>query len=518
MAFLFRRLTDSLFLWRCLRPRRHSIIGVLLIAMAVAFLLTCRKGTPTTLRIAMSSEPVTFDPHLQDEKTTMSILGNLYEGLTAFDPDMRIEPALASSWENPDELRWRFHLRQGVRFHDGRKLSTDDVAFSIQRARRHPKSMVSGFMVAVRNTQIIDETTIDIITDKPFPLLLRKLGFIAIVPSDSPDEIQIPIGTGPYAFKSYTKGKELNLAAMKGYWRGTPTWPHMRFVFAGEATRRVQLLLDGSVDVAASLTGEVLPRDSRASECMLRMRSGLAVTFLGLRVNAPPLSDPRVRQAINLALDRRRLVRMGLADQAEPASQLVNPQIFGYVPSLSGTVQNLPEARRLLKEAGFSDGMDLDLECADGMERESVEIRSQLADVGIRVKLVTLTWKEMYGRLAEGRVGFFLAGYACDSGDASDLYDATMHTRDTGKGYGESNFMGYSNPALDRLIEEANQTMDMLMRRDLLEQATKIAAADLPLIPLWSNRTVYGLRAGINWQPRLDRKILGFEFHRREDG
>ena len=149
MAFLFRRLTDSLFLWRCLRPRRHSIIGVLLIAMAVAFLLTCRKGTPTTLRIAMSSEPVTFDPHLQDEKTTMSILGNLYEGLTAFDPDMRIEPALASSWENPDELRWRFHLRQGVQFHDGRKLSTDDVAFSIQRARRHPKSMVSGFILAL---------------------------------------------------------------------------------------------------------------------------------------------------------------------------------------------------------------------------------------------------------------------------------------------------------------------------------------------------------------------------------
>jgi len=118
---------------------------------------------------------------------------------------------------------------------------------------------------------------------------------------------------------------------------------------------------------------------------------------------------------------------------------------------------------------------------------------------------------ELYSRLAAGQVSFFLAGYACDSGDASDLFDAVLHSKDPGRGYGDANFMGYSNPDLDQLIEMAGSTMDMGRRRDMLEQAARLALADLPLIPLWHNRALYGVRKGVRWEPRFDRKVLAAE-------
>lgn len=142
---------------------RHctTAAGIALLAV-LPFACARRASTPAPpLRIAMPSAPTSLDPHLQDEVNTFSVLGNIYEGLTEFDADMQVQPALAVRWENPDDLTWRFHLRRGVRFHDGRPLTAADVVFSLNRARSHPQSRVASYLVAVRDVQALDSSTSD---------------------------------------------------------------------------------------------------------------------------------------------------------------------------------------------------------------------------------------------------------------------------------------------------------------------------------------------------------------------
>ena len=158
------------------------------------------------MRIAIHSAPQSFDPHLQNEVLTSAVLANLYDGLTEFDEESRIRPALAATWTNPDERTWVFRLRPGVRFHDGRPLTAEDVVFSLGRARNHPRTDLSSYLVEVESVKALDPLTVEVRTRRPFAALLVKLSPIQIVPRGSPETITEPVGTGSYRFLRYERG------------------------------------------------------------------------------------------------------------------------------------------------------------------------------------------------------------------------------------------------------------------------------------------------------------------------
>jgi len=501
-----------------LAPRWHTrrLVAWLALAATIGGGVACSGGPgggAGPLRLVFHSGPQGLDPHLHDELATHWVLDNVYDSLVTFDVDMHVRPALAAGWDNPDDLTWRFRLRPGVRFHDGRPLEAVDVAVSLERARSHPRSKVSGYLVEVAAVRAVAPLTVEVRTRRPYPILLNKLTFIAIVPRDSPPQIARPVGTGPYRFVSYAPGRSVELAA---FGRGRPlreaAEPRVSIGFESDATKRVQRLVSGEADLIAELPPEFAERVQAAPGCAVRAAGGLAVDYLQPRVDVPPFSDPRVRRAVDLAVDREELVRTMLHGRGAPAGQMVGPRVFGHAPEIRPPRRDLAAARWLLAAAGYPGGLDAVVELRDG--QDIAPLSAQLAEAGIRVRPRPRPWSELYPRLLRGQVAFYFGSWQCASGDASDLFDNKIHTRDPARGYGGSNSNGYGNPALDRLIESSGATLDMSERGRILESAMRLLAADLPLIPLAVPYDLYGVRTGLAWAPRLDSRIQAANMRR----
>jgi peptide/nickel transport system substrate-binding protein len=467
------------------------------------------------LRIATYSAPLSLDPHLKNEVLTFSILQNVYDPLVAFDDQLRVQPALATSWENPNDLTWRFHLRPGVRFHDGRLLTADDVVATLERVRKHPRSQVANYLVSVDTVRKVSPDTVEIVTRRPSPVFLNKLTFIDVVPRDAPEEITQPVGTGPYRFVSMD-GDHLVLRAFDGAWSGKPDQPDVELQFVPDPAERVARLTRGDVDLVQEVKPELAAAVQKAPHCRLLSSESMLVEYLSLRVDTKPFSDPRVRHAVDVAIDRAALVQRYHRGYALPMGQLVSRQAFGYVPELQPRQRDLETARRLLAEAGFPRGLDVDLEFREG--RSADVLAAQLGEAGIRVRTVARPWSEMFRRLQEGKVVFYLGGVQTGSADASDVFDSKVHSHDPANGYGDNNWNGFADRDLDRLIEGSATTMDMMQRRTQLEEVMRRVMEDLPLIPLDNPYTLFGVRDDLQWSPRRDGMVRALDIRRRAGG
>lgn len=464
------------------------------------------------LRIGVHGDPSSLDPHLQSEVIAQWVLGNVYDTLVAFDVNMGLEPALAERWENPSDRVVRFHLRGGVTFHDGRPLTAADVEFTLERARHHPRSRSAGALVGIDEVRVIDPRTLEVRTAAHYPILLNKLAFLHVVPAGAPEEIEHPVGTGPYRLTAYERGRRVVLEAYSAHWRGAPAVPRAEYYFVSDPRARLERLLAGELDVVDDLAPGDVARLEETPGFQVRSRSGLVVTYLQMSPAVPPFDDPRVRQALDLALDREALVREVLRGHGLPVGQMVSPNIYGYAPELGPPPPDRDAARRLLAAAGHAGGLELTLEFREG-QRSLEPLRRQLADVGVTLALVGRPWSEMYPRLQSGAVPFYLGGWVCTAGDASDFLDMKAHSYDPGRGYGVSNSNRYSNRELDALIEQAG-TMRMEARLEVLERALRTIAGDHVFLPLYTPSDLYGAREELRWTPRQDGRVYAFEMGR----
>ncbi len=496
--------------WHTRGVRRTG--GVLVLALAIAASGSCRKE-PFRLRIAIHSAPISFDPHLQNEVLTSAVLANLYDGLTESDENSRVRPALASEWRNPDDRTWVFRLRPGVRFHDGRLLTAEDVVFSLGRARNHPGTGLASYLVEVESVEALDPLTVQIRTRRPFAALLVKLSPVQIVPRDAPEKITRPVGTGSYRLLRYDEGKSIELVAASTDWRGPDARPPLTFLIEKEPRRRLEMLVAGEVEVAAGLSEDVVEELRGSGCCRAAVRPGSIVEYLHLALIEPRFRDRRVREAIDLSIDRAAYVAEAHHGLGQPVGQLVVPGVFGYAADLKPAPRDVARARRLLAEAGYPDGFDVVLEHRPG--RRVDLLAAQLAEAGIRVTPKESLWPELHARLRRGEVGFYAGGVAAQTGEASDVLDGFVHTREVARGYGITNHSRYTNPKADVLIEEAATSISLIRRRELLQEAMRVVMSDLEFVPIAGLYDVYGVRQGVRFAPRLDMKLLGRDIRRQ---
>jgi peptide/nickel transport system substrate-binding protein len=456
-----------------------------------------------------------LDPHRLNEFLTFSVLSNVCEGLVSLDAWLRVQPALAASWTNPDERHWRFELRPGVVFHDGRPLEADDVVFSLERARRQPQSQYASYLVDVEEVRAVGPHSVEVATARPNPLLLQKLAFVLVVPRGSPDEIKAPVGTGPYTLAEREGGRRIVLRAFDRHWRPAPSEKEVDFV----AVRRPDAcgkLLGGELDLLLDLAPEEARRVSGAAGFKVVAAPGPSVDVLSMRVDVPPFDDPRLRRAVHLALDREALVRDLFRGFGHPASQLVSRNVFGFDPEIAVATRDLATARRLVAETGRADSLEIELE--HRAERPVDLIVRQLAEAGLHVRPVARHWHALLDRLEKGQVKLAQLGLVSDSGESSDVLVSTLHTRTPERGFGDSNDRGYSNPALDALIETACRTPRLAARQRVLQDCMGIAMRDLSLVPLVERYLIYGAREDLIWESRADGRIQARDLRRLPTG
>ena len=495
------------------RPQLRWPLAVAGIGVCLAATACNRDAThQRPLRVAVHSDPISLDPHYQNEILTFSILANLYDGLTAFDSDLRVVPGLAVRWENPDELTWRLYLRTDARFHDGRPVEAEDVVFTMERVRRSARSNTAGFLVEVDSVRALDSHTLDIRTRRPFAGLLNKLAYLYIVPRDSPDHITTPVGSGSYRFVSFTRGESLKLEPAPSDWHKDRAELPLEFLPIRDPQERARSLVDGKVDIVQDILPSQVRHVQASPGCRVTTRPSTVVEYLHMRVGDPRFADRRVREAIHLGLDRQLLVERMLNGYGLPATQVVASGVFGYDPTLPLPRRDLQTARRLLAEAGFPDGFAVTLVFRSG--RSGDELARQLGEIGLKVTLESAPWSEVFERLKSQSIDFYFGGVAAPTADASDILDAFVHSRDLARGYGMTNFNGYASPELDRIAEDSAITRDMLIRRGLLQKGMRLIMQDLYLVPLFVAYDLYGIRGDIDWEPHLDRMLLGREMRR----
>jgi peptide/nickel transport system substrate-binding protein len=475
-----------------------------------AMILACARGESprdaTTLTLAIRADVRGIYPNVGNESFSFGVNSNLFEGLTRLDGALKPQPAAAESWENPDDQTWLFHLRPNLRFSDGSPLRAADVVASILYAgRRQP---APDYFLNHESVEAVSETELRIRTRRPDPLLLANLAPLFILPSAVLSRNPIPpIGTGPYVLEHWSRGRELVLLANRFYSGPRPTFSRVRFVVLPEERDRIQALLDGEVQIVEQLSVEGMARLRERGDVRVVSQQGLRVLFLALRMNERPFSDPRVREALDRALDREELVRRALGGQGTPASQLVPPAVMGYNPSIQPGVPDRQRARELLRAAGYPHGFPIRLDGPNNRYRNDTqileEVKRQLGEIGIIVEINALP-KERFFALQEAFGSrFYLFGWTCETLQAGDALGVLTHTRSP-DGMGSENSQFFSDALLDRLIGEASDSGDLSTKADLWRSAIARVAELRPVLPLVIERETFGFSRTILWEPPLD--------------
>jgi peptide/nickel transport system substrate-binding protein len=457
-------------------------------------LLSCSEAPDlNTLVMIIESSPTNLDPRVGIDAQSERIGELLFDALLTRDEHLNVQPGLAERWEIPDPLTYVFHLHRGVVFHDGRPLTARDVKWTfdslLEGKIRSTKSAAYRF---VDHVDAPDESTVVFHLQEPNSTLLWNLseGASGIVPFGSLDEMtRNPIGSGPFKFVSAEQDKELIVARNENYWGTKPRLARVRFTVVPDATTRALELRKGSADAAINaLTSDTIMALERESNLQVERAPGTVLSYLAFNLRDPILQDARVRQAIAYAIDRGPLLQYIWRGFAQPALSVLPPQSWAYDPNVAAYPHDPEKARQLLDSAGYAarDGIRFHLTMKTSTEESTrllaAVLQQQLREAGIALDIRTFEFATFFADVTSGAFQLYSLRWIGGNEDP-DIFEYSFHSnRFPPKG---ANRGFYSNPRIDRLIDDARRATDQDVRKRLYAEVQETLAKDEPYINLW---------------------------------
>jgi ABC-type transport system substrate-binding protein len=373
-------------------------------------------------------------------------------------------------------------------------LTPGDVVASIERARtRGVLGRELEDIVVVRELEEEDRT-VEIVTEEPSPLLLAQLEAVAIVPRNF--DPSVPVGTGPYEWRVGSLRGPVLLDRWHDYWGAAPDFEEASVQFVAAAEDLAALIHRRRLDVVTSVTVSYAVDHEQFETWRLVVRPGVIITYLALNVSASPLDDPKLRRAIDLAVDRRALVEavypQGIARAAE---SLVPPEVFGFSAEASRRRADLEQARRLVGEVDELEGVKLRLEHSNRYPPMVDFLVTSLADVGLEVEPISYPYETFYRRIEDASNQLYLFAWSFWVPDASPFLDAIVHSRQPLFGLGRFNGTSFSNREVDKLIEHAVREPLSNRRLELLREALEMVRGSDVYLPLYQPANLALLRA-----------------------
>ena len=473
---------------------------------AALFLLAGCRSTPRdpgTVVFLIESSPANLDPRIGTDVQSEHIDELLFDGLVKRDASFHFVPALAESWEQPDPRTLTFHLRGGVRFHDGRLFTARDVLWTI-RSMSDPHSpgaiitAKAASYASIDSMQAPDDRTVILHLKHADNFLLINLstGAMGIVPEGSGKDFwQLPVGTGPFKFVSQQIDREVVIERNPISWSAAPNIARVRFAVVPDAITESLELEKGSADIAInSLPMDSLPVLAARKNLEVEDTSGTQIHYLAFNVRDPLLSDVRVRQAIACAINRNLIVQTLMLGHAKPAVSLLPTTHWAWTGEVVRYDYDPSRAEQLLDQAGHprgSDGMRLHIAMKtsndEGARLLAAVLQQQLAAVGIALDIRSYEYATFYSDITRGAFQLYALRWI-GGNEQPDIFGYAFSTaRFSPKG---GNRGHYSNPKLDALLDDAAESADPAMRRADYIQAQQILARDLPALNLWYRDTV----------------------------
>ena len=517
-----------------------SVLRALVMA-AGAFVLVA-SASAQEIKIGLSAEPSSMDPHYHNLTPNNAFLSHIYERLVEMDEKQRLIPGLAESWKVVDDKIWEFKLRRGVTWHDGTPFTADDVVFTFGRAGNVPNSP-SSFGGAIKGKSVtkIDDHTVHVTTGSVYPTMANDLATIMIVSKKNGEGATTPdynsgkaaIGTGSLKLVKFTPGDRIELVRNDSYWGRKAGWEKATFRLIKSAPTRVAALLAGDVEFIEDVPTADIERLKKDPKVEVAQATSNRVVYFfvdhareitpfakgkdGTEIKSP-LRDQRVRKAMSKAINRAAIVDRVMETAAIPASQFLPEGYFGVSDKFKPEPFDAAGARKLLADAGLPNGFKLTLHTPNGRYTNDVKIAEAVAQmltrVGIETSIEALPPATFFTRASTGGPGggpefsFILVGWSAGTGEASGSVKPLVNTFDKATGRGATNRGRYSNPEVDRLTDEALKTNDDKTRAGLLAKATEIAIEDVAIIPLHYQVSTWAARKGLSYKARSDENTL----------
>jgi peptide/nickel transport system substrate-binding protein len=465
-----------------------------------------------TLTIAQGADLTSLDPHQTQGTAGRGVMRSFLESLLIRDHELTVQPWLAKSYRMLNPRTWEFKLRDDVAFHNGEPLTADAVKFSVERfVDPKTKNIYAANLKPIERVDVVDAHTVHIITTAPYPSLIANLADYLLIASPrafkelGDDFARRPIGTGPYRFVEWVPGERVVVDAVDKHWTGGPWVERIVWRTITEPAARVTALRTGDVDLIANVPPAQAGAVAGGGMQVVRT-AGLGIMLLILNTSNGPLADRRVRQAMNYAVDKEKIIRGLYGGAARPLTGPWATLNEGYDSSAQPPYAYNPDrAKQLLAEAGQASGFKLTLITPNGRylnDRQVAEAAAgDLRRVGIQMEVNPLEWGAVIKELQEKRADAFLLMQ--NNADTYQIVSTCFSAKIKGLPW-----QNYSNPRVDALIEQVAQEMNGRERIARYREMGKLVAEDAPWLFLHQQDDAYGIRDRmVGWKPKGDQII-----------
>ena len=497
---------------------KHLLISVAIISATLA------SASAETIRWARAGDSITMDPHAQNEGPTHTLTHQIYDGLLQRDMSGAIIPSLATDWgalpDNPSV--WRFNLRKGVKFHDGASFDSEDVVFSFTRAVADGSDM-KELLSSIKEVRAVDAHIVDIETNGPNPLLINNLTNMFMMDKgwSEANNVITPHnvaegetnfatmntnGTGAFMLVSRSVDEKTTLKENPNYW-GKDIYPsqvtEIIYTPIQSSATRVAALLSGEVDLIQDVPVQDLGRVESTPGLQLATAAQNRVIFLGLDTINGPTSNLKVRQAMNIAINRDSIKKIVMRGQSDPTGVITPPFVNGWTEKLNKYPQyDLDKAKALMAEAGYGNGFDIVLNCPNDryINDESIcqSVVGMMAQIGINVTLDAKPKAQHFPIIKGGESDFYMLGWGVPTFDSHYIFNFLVHTQTDDRG--SWNPTGYSNADVDAMIVSLESETDLGKRDQTIAKIwAEINKAQIYL-PIHNQVLNWGMKSNIEFQ------------------
>ena len=503
--------------------KKRSVMLISIVLLLSLVLSACGGGGGKTeggakdkLTVATAADATTLDPSAQNDSYASNVMSQIYDGLIEIDQDGVVHEKLAESYETPDNLTYIFHLKKGVKFHNGEELKASDVKFTFDRALKSPAVAHIFADIDPDSLETPDDYTFQFKLKEPYAGTLEALchpaAFIVnekAVTEAGDKYATNPVGTGAFKFVSWSKAHNVVLERFEDYHGELPVFKTLEFRIIPEGTNRIIELETGGVDIAMDIAPNDVSKVEGNDELKALKIADYGTTFMGINTQKEQFKDPRVRQAIAYSIDLEAIVGAVWKGVGRAASAPYTGSIkYSIAEDRPVTKRDPEKAKQLLAEAGYPDGFSCKITTNERQERidAATIMKEDLKEVGIDVTVEVLEWSAFIEMLENGEQDMYIMAWISDSPDPDMVVYPCFHSSMAGPG---GNYSFFNDPECDEMIVTGRRTPDGDERKQIYEDLQERIMELVPSIFIYNSEIVIGTRNNIE-----NVQLTPFGYHR----